>query len=261
MFAAGGFGIAIGLSLGMLGGGGSILTVPVLVYALGQPVRDAVLTSLWVVGGSSLAGALSHLRGGKLPWRSALMFGAAGIGGSFAGASVNHRLDADLVLLGFALFMVLAAVAMLRNRRESETPDAAKSCENAWRERPLMVLVVGAGVGVVTGLFGVGGGFILVPAWTLAMGCPVKVSVGASLVVIVLNASGGLISHLGVGSVDLDIAVPFTVAAVIGAVVGVRLATHVNSERLSRSFAYLVIAVAVFVIVQVLALDGVQAKP
>lgn len=261
MFVAAGFGIAIGLSLGMLGGGGSILTVPVLVFALGQPVRDAVPTSLWVVGGSSLAGALSHLRGGKLPWRSALMFGAAGIAGSFAGAWVNHRLEADFVLLGFALFMVLAAVAMLRKRRESDTLESARSCENAWRERPLMVLVVGAGVGAITGLFGVGGGFILVPAWTLAMGCPVQVSVGASLVVIVLNAFGGLISHMGVGSVDLDVAVPFTLAAVIGAVVGGRLTTRVDSERLSRSFAYLVMGVAVFVIVQVLAVDGAQAKP
>lgn len=261
MLAAAAFGLAIGLSLGALGGGGSILAVPVLVYALGQPVRDAVPTSLWVVGGSSLAGVLSHLRDGKVPWRSALMFGTAGFAGSFAGAWVNHRLDAGLLLLGFAALMVLAAVAMLRKRPDRDELAAARSCENAWRERPLMVLGVGAGVGVVTGLFGVGGGFILVPAWTLAMGCPVQVSVGASLVVIVLNAVGGLVSHMGVGSVDPAVAVPFTVAAVIGAVGGGRLATRLDSERLSRSFAYLVVGVAVFIVVQVLALDGAQAKP
>ena len=260
MLAAAAFGIAIGISLGMLGGGGSILAVPVLVYALGQPVRDAVPTSLWVVGGSSMAGAVSHLRDGKVPWRSALMFGAAGIVGSFAGAWLNHRLDANLLLLGFAVLMGLAAVAMLRKRPERDELSAAKSCENAWRERPLMVLVVGAGVGVVTGLFGVGGGFILVPAWTLAMGCPVQVSVGASLVVIVLNAAGALVSHMGFGSVDLAVAVPFTVAAVIGAVVGGGLATRIDSGRLSKWFAYLVIGVAGFVVVQVLALDGAQVK-
>lgn len=252
------FGIGIGVSLGMLGGGGSILAVPVLVYALGQPVRDAVPTSLWVVGGSSLAGALAHLREGMVPWRSALLFGGAGIAGSFGGAWVNHRLDPDLLLLGFALLMVLSAAAMYRNRPERDELAAAKSCENAWRERPLLVLIVGAGVGALTGLFGVGGGFILVPAWTLAMGCPVRVSVGASLVVIALNAGGALVSHLGFGSVDLSVAVPFTVAAVAGALVGGRLAARIDTERLERWFAYLVVAVAVFVITQVFVQEGGQ---
>lgn len=261
MFLAVAFGIGIGVSLGMLGAGGSILAVPVLVYALGQPVRDAVPTSLWVVGGSSMAGALSHLRDGNVPLRSASMFGVAGIAGSFAGAWINHQLDPDLLLLGFALVMVLAAVAMLRKRPKPDELKTAKSCENAWRERPLMVLVVGAGVGVITGLFGVGGGFILVPAWTLAMGCPVQVSVGASLVVIVLNTAGALVSHIGFGSVDLAVAVPFTVAAIIGAGVGARFANRVDSKRLSKWFAYLVIVVAVFMVVQVLSLDAAQANP
>lgn len=121
-----------------------------------------------------------------------------------------------------------------------------------------MVLLVGAGVGAVTGLFGVGGGFILVPAWTLAMGCPVQVSVGASLVVIVLNAAGALVSHMGFGSVDLGVAVPFTAAAIVGAVLGGGLATRIDADRLSKWFACLVVVVAVFVVVQVLALEGGQ---
>lgn len=248
MLVAALLGIAIGISLGMLGGGGSILAVPALVYALGQPVRDAVTTSLLVVGGSSFAGALSHLRSGRVPWRSALMFGAAGIAGSFGGAWINHRLEEDVVLIGFALLMLGAAGAMLRNRPANESEGAARSCENAWKERPFMVIAVGVGVGALTGLFGVGGGFILVPAWTLAMGCPVQVSVGASLFVIVLNSSGALFSHLGSASVDMEIAVPFTVAGIIGAIVGERLSDRVSGPRLSRWFAYLVVAVGIFVL-------------
>ena len=250
------FGAAIGVSLGMLGGGGSILAVPALVYGLGQPVRDAVPTSLLVVGGSAFAGALSHLRSGTVPWRSASLFGVAGIAGSFAGAWVNHRLDEDALLIGFSALMLVAAGAMLRKRASKEDAAAAKSCENAWRERPGMVVAVGLGVGILTGLFGVGGGFILVPAWTLAMGCPVQVSVGASLFVIVLNSFGAFISHLGTGSIDLGVALPFTVTAIVGAVIGERLADRVAGEWLSRWFAYLVVGVALFVLAQVLVLDG-----
>ena len=250
------FGVAIGVSLGMLGGGGSILAVPALVYGLGQPVRDAVPTSLLVVGGSAVAGTLSHLRSGKVPWRSASLFGAAGIVGSFAGALVNHRLDEDALLVGFSALMLVAAGAMLRKRASKEDAAAAKSCENAWRERPGMVVAVGLCVGILTGLFGVGGGFILVPAWTLAMGCPVQVSVGASLFVIVLNSIGAFISHLGTSSIDLGVALPFMIAAIVGAVIGERLADRVAGERLSRWFAYLVVGVALFVLVQVLVLDS-----
>lgn len=260
MVLAAAFGVAIGVSLGMLGGGGSILAVPVLVYGLGQPVRDAVPTSLLVVGGSAMAGALSHLRSGRVPWRSASLFGVAGIAGSFGGAWVNHRLREDLLLIGFSILMLVAAAAMLRKRGERDETAAATSCENAWRERPLMVVAVGLGVGALTGLFGVGGGFILVPAWTLAMGCPVQVSVGASLFVIVLNSGGALLSHMGSGSIDVTVALPFTAAAVVGAVVGERLAARVAGDRLSRWFAYLVVAVAVFVLAQVLVLDGSQSN-
>ncbi len=247
---------AIGVSLGMLGGGGSILAVPALVYALGQPVRDAVPMSLLVVGGSAAAGALSHLRAGKVPWRSALLFGAAGIAGSFIGAWFNRRIAEEALLLGFAVLMLVVAAAMLRKQSRKQDPDAARSCENAWRERAFTVVSVGLGVGVLTGLFGVGGGFVLVPAWTLAMGCPVQVSVGASLLVVVLNSAGGLVAHGGVGSIDMGIALPFVSAAIVGAVAGERLGERVDAPRLSRWFAYMVVGVAVLVLTQVLFLDG-----
>jgi uncharacterized membrane protein YfcA len=156
--------------------------------------------------------------------------------------------------------MLVAAVAMLRKRTQRDEAAAAKSCENAWRERPAMVIAVGIGVGVLTGLFGVGGGFILVPAWTLAMKCPVKVSVGASLLVIVLNSAGAFVAHLGSGPIDLAVALPFTAAAIAGAVVGERIADRVAGARLTRWFAYLVVGVALFVLTQVLVLDGSQTS-
>lgn len=251
-----GLGAAIGLSLGLLGGGGSILAVPALVYGLGQPVRDAVPTSLLVVGGSAAAGALSHLRSGNVPWRSATLFGAAGIGGSYAGAWINHQLDQSVLLVAFAGLMLVAAAAMLRKRGSNEDDAAAASCENAWRDRTFMVIAVGLAVGILTGLFGVGGGFILVPAWTLAMGCPVQVSVGASLFVIVLNSAGAFVSHLGFGSIELGIALPFMIAGVFGAIAGQRLADRAPGPQLSRWFAYLVIGVALFVLTQVLIIDN-----
>lgn len=244
-------GAAIGVTLGLLGGGGSILAVPALVYGLDQPVRAAVPASLLMVGSSAAAGALSHLRSGRVPWRSATLFGAAGIPGTFAGAWANHRLDQRVLLVGFAALMLAAAVAMLRKRAPGRDASAASSCEDAWRERTLMVILVGLAVGLLTGLFGVGGGFILVPAWTITMGCPVQVSVGASLFVIVLNSAGAFISHLGLGSIDLGVALPFTFAGVIGAIAGERLADRLPGHRLSGWFAYLVIGIALFILGQV----------
>jgi uncharacterized protein len=245
------FGATIGVSLGVLGGGGSILAVPALVYGLGQPIRVAVPTSLLVVGSSALAGALSHLRADKVPWLSASLFGASGIAGSFAGAWMNHRLDQTLLLVAFAVVMLAAAAAMLRKRGSDDSRAAVSSCENAWRERPAMVIAVGVGVGVMTGLFGVGGGFIVVPAWTLVMGCPVRVSVGASLFVIVLNSTAAFVSHMGFSSIDLGVAVPFAVAGVVGAVLGERFSDRLPGDKLSRWFAYLVIGVALFVLIQI----------
>lgn len=218
------FGLAIGASLAMLRGGGSILAVPALVYGLGQPVAAAVPTSLLVVGGSAAAGAISHLRSGSVPWRSALLFGGSGILGSFGGAQVGRQLEDRLLLVGFAALMLVAAAAMLRRRSSDQGKEAAASCENAWRERPLAVIAVGAGVGLLTGLFGVGGGFIIVPAWTLAMGCPVRVSVGVSLVVIVINSAAAFFPQLGFPGLDVPIATAFTLAAIAGALVGGRFA-------------------------------------
>lgn len=244
-------GLGIGLTLGTLGGGGSILAVPALVYGLGQPVARAVPTSLIVVGLSAAGGAFSHLRGGRVAWRTALGFGAAGIGGAFVGAYLNHLLAEPVVLVGFALLMIIVGVAMLR--RPEREPSASDGPRGTYWAR-----AVGAGAmtGVLTGLFGVGGGFLVVPALVLLLGLPMPLAVGTSLVVIVINAASGVFAHLGYGGFDPALSGVFAAGGVAGAVIGGHFGGRVPAARLSRWFAYLVLAVAGFVLVQALVLDA-----
>lgn len=244
-------GLGIGLTLGTLGGGGSILAVPALVYGLGQPVARAVPTSLIVVGLSAAGGAFSHLRGGRVAWRTALGFGAAGIGGAFGGAYLNHLLPEPVVLVGFALLMAVVGTTMLR-RPEGNPAGSDGPRTGYW----LRALSAGAMTGVLTGLFGVGGGFLIVPALALLLGLPMPLAVGTSLVVIVINAVSGVFAHLGYGGFDPALSGVFAGGGVVGAVTGGHFGGRIRAERLSRWFAYLVLAVAAFVLVQVLVLDG-----
>lgn len=250
------FGVAIGLSLGLLGAGGSILAVPVLVYALGEPVTSAVPTSLLVVGGAAAGGALSHLRAGRILWRTVALFGITGVGGSYLGALVNRALDERVVLLGFAALMLVAAAGMLR-RAMAGAPqmDGGRADDDLWRRRRPLVLTTGLVVGFLTGLFGVGGGFILVPALTLVLDIPLRVAVGSSLVIVVVNSLAGFVFNVGYGSIDWTIAAAFTIAGVCGAVAGGRLSERFDGAQLTRWFAYLVLAIALFVILEVLMLD------
>ncbi len=255
------FGFAVGLALGALGGGGSILSVPALVYGLGMPVREAVPTSLLVVGATAALGALLHARSGRVSLRTALPFAAAGVAGSVAGAWVHHRVSEAFVLGGLALLMVAVAVAMLRRsvrerRAELRPVPAAERADppGARLGRPSGARVAwsGAGVGFLTGLFGVGGGFLIVPAMVLSLGLPVASAVGTSLVVIAVNSAAALVAHLAVGSIALGTALVFTGGGVTGAVAGERLARSASAARLSAWFSYLVIAVGLLVLLEVI---------
>jgi uncharacterized protein len=248
--AAVGLGLVIGVLLGLLGGGGSILAVPALVYGVGMPLAAAIPTSLLVVGVSSAGAVLPRLRQRQVQWRLAVVFGGAGAAAAVAGAVVHRALEPRLVLLGFAALMIAAGVRMLAERvpvgGDCALPDGGVN----WRG--CLPKAVGSGivVGFLTGLFGVGGGFLIIPALVLLLGLPMPVAVGTSLLIIVLNAAAGFAAH--VGDVDLDYAVAavFTAAAVAGSLVAARFATRVPADRLRRWFAYLVFVVAAFVIVQ-----------
>lgn len=260
-------GFLIGLSLGALGGGGSILAVPALVYAAGQDTRAATTTSLLVVGIAALAGLVGHHRAGRVRLAVGTVFGLAGIGGSIAGSALNARLDADVLLLAFSGLIVIAAWRMLvgcpsctnvgEKRVLDESGSAASPASVATATRAgvdvATVVIVGTIVGFLTGLFGVGGGFVIVPALTLALGFTMPDAIGTSLLVIVINAAAALVARGGPAEVEWSVALPFVVAAIAGVFTGNRIADRLPAKRMLRGFAALLVGVAVFTAVSSLA--------
>ena len=333
-------GLLIGLSLGALGGGGSILTVPALVYLMGMSPHKATAASLFVVGGASLIGAVSHFRAGRVRLREGVIFGIVGVAGSYAGSIASEAVPANLLLAGFGVLMlVVAALMFTRGRRggrvgaaqvvgpdgelrpadqdDPDSPlrddgpalggpalggptgtgrhgrpagtdqvpapgrtgvaladaalaDAAEISEPgtaatvtatprpvpvagrsrlAGSPRQILIMVAAATVvGLVTGFFGVGGGFVVVPALVLALGFDMPTAVGTSLVVIVVNSISALISRIGHASMALNwpVIAIFTGAAVIGTIAGSAVAGRVNPRKLGVAFTLLIIAVAVY---------------
>jgi uncharacterized membrane protein YfcA len=237
------FAFAIGLALGLVGGGGSILALPVLVYVLGEPVKDATTESLLIVGTTALLGALDHARIRRVRWRTAVSFGVAGIVGAIGGTALNQRVGSSAILLGFAVLLLAAAVAMLRGRGEPGRPEVAPH----GRGLRLRVIPLGLGTGVLTGFFGVGGGFVIVPALTLLLGVPLTAAVGTSLLVIAITSSAAFGAHISGGSIDWAIAGAFTATSVAGALAGARLGRRLPARRLAQVFAWLVVCVAVVI--------------
>lgn len=233
-------GLAIGAVLGGLGGGGAVLTVPVLVYLFGQSAQEATTGSLLIVGVTAVIGALGHARAGNVRWRVGAAFGGAGVLAAYAGTLLNRRLDEDLLLLGFALVMVLAAGAMLR-QGEPRPRHRSRAATVAY------VALTGLGVGFLTGLFGVGGGFVIVPALVLALRLPMPVAVGTSLVVISIVSAASLASRADDLDLDWAVIAPFTAAAVAGTFAGQRIGERVSGPTLTRAFAVLLLLVAAFV--------------
>jgi uncharacterized protein len=245
-----GLGLLIGLSLGALGGGGSILTVPALVYVIGQDARAATTSSLFIVGITSVIAALGHARSGRVRWGVGVAFGVTGIAAGFAGTAVNRLVDPDVLLLAFAAVIVVAAVGMLAHSRgEEPTPQGGDAPLPARRWTPGRIgRIAGAGllVGFMTGFFGVGGGFVIVPALTLALGMSMPQAVATSLVVISINSAGALLARAGTAHFDWAVIIPFTLAAVAGSLGGKVVADRVSGATLTRAFAVLLIAVAVY---------------
>ncbi|MEU4781494.1 sulfite exporter TauE/SafE family protein [Micromonospora sp. NPDC023633] len=233
--------VLIGVSLGLLGGGGSILAVPLLVYVADLPAREAIATSLLVVGVTSAVGALPHARAGRVRWRTGLLFGVAGMAGAYAGGRLAAFVPAAVLLAGFALMMLATATAMLRGRRD----DARRRRHQLPMPR---VLLDGVVVGLVTGLVGAGGGFLVVPALALLGGLPMPVAVGTSLVVIAMKSFAGLAGYLSTVDIDPGLATAVTAAAVVGSLAGGRLAGRVREDVLRRAFGWSVAAMGVFVL-------------
>jgi uncharacterized membrane protein YfcA len=233
-------GFVIGLSLGLLGGGGSILTVPMLVYIVGQTPQAAVTASLAIVGANSALGALFHRTQGTLNWKVAILFGGAGMVAAYLSAGLSKLLPAVWLLILFAVLMILVGWLMLVRR----TSSAEERSAAAWPT----VLLVGAGVGVLTGFLGVGGGFLIVPALVMLVGLPMRMAVGTSLVVIAMNSLAGLMGHLAGAALDWGLIIIFVSSGLAGTFAGARLAHRLPADRLRMAFAIFVMLLALFLL-------------
>lgn len=229
----------MGIILGMVGGGGSILTLPILLYVLGVDERTAITTSLAVVGLTSLAALIPHARKGNVDFRTGLIFAAAGAAGAFGGGAAAAHIPPRWLLLGFITTMIAAGLAMIRGRRAREE-EAPKARAPLWR-----ILGVGLGAGALTGLVGAGGGFIVVPALALFGGLDMRRAVGTSLLVITVNTAFGFLGHNMGGAIDLPVTAAMTVAAVLGSALGSAWSRLLPPAVLRRGFGVLVMVMAV----------------
>lgn len=225
-------GLIIGLSLGFLGGGGSILTVPALVYVVGQSPHAAVTASLIIVGANAGFGSFCHRKQGTLNWQVALLFGGVGMVTSYFAAGVSAAISSVLLLVLFSLLMLVVGAVMICSRRtEDECYDP-----RGWA----VVAVTGAGVGVLTGILGVGGGFLIVPALVMLVGLPIQQAVGTSLIIIAMNSMAGVMGHLNHSTIDFQIITVFVVSGFTGAFIGSRMAKLFPPAKLRVSFAVFV---------------------
>ncbi|MCA1716094.1 MAG: sulfite exporter TauE/SafE family protein [Actinobacteria bacterium] len=238
--------VFMGLALGLLGGGGSILAVPILVYVLGFGAKEAVAASLVVVGVTSLFGAAEHWREGHIRFRVALVFGSFAAAGAYLGAQLAGFLSGAVQLSLFAVVMLVAAFFMFRDNGPSE--DGKDSSSDGAMGRLLLWLAApGLGVGVLTGLVGVGGGFLIVPALVLIAEVPMEAAVGTSLLIIAMNSFAGFAGYLGEAEIQWGLMTLFTVLAVVGSFAGAYLVQFVPQSALKRSFAVLLVIMAGFI--------------
>jgi uncharacterized membrane protein YfcA len=242
-------GALIGVLLGLLGGGGSILAVPALVYAVGLDMRQAIPVSLLVIGLASAVGAAPKIRAGQVQWRLAGVFAAVGIPATFAGTALGSHLSQRVLLIGFAAVMVVAGIRMLSGSEHTGSACEIRDGGIDWRRCAPRSIPAGLLVGLLTGLFGVGGGFLIIPALVLMLGVEMPVAVGTSWLIIVANSAAGFISHVEGLSIDWAVAGSFAATATAASLIAGHLGTRMNTDRLQRWFAYLVFAVAALVVV------------
>lgn len=238
-------GAVIGLALGMLGGGGSVLAVPALIYLLGFTPVAATTASLVIVTVTSATALVAHAQDGHVHWRTGLLFAAAGVGPAMLGGAVAGRLPDVVLTAAFALIAAVAAVRMLRPR---PAPEADRPV------RPGRAAAAGAGLGAVTGVLGVGGGFLAVPALVGVLSLRMRAAVGTSLLVITVNSLAALAMRAGTADgLDWAVIAPFAGAAVLAAWDGKRLAAKVSGPALQRIFAVVLLAVAAFMLIDAVA--------
>ena len=236
----------VGVSLGLLGGGGSILTVPILTYVLGMPPREAIAASLFIVGATSAVSMIGHAKAHRVRWKTGLLFGVAGMAGAFAGGILGGFIPGAILMVLFALMMIVTATAMIRGRKNQ----APESTDAERKPALARILLDGFLVGIATGLVGAGGGFLIVPALNLLGGLPMAIAVGTSLLVITMKSFAGLGGYLFSVQLNWPIVLAFTATAIAGSFAGVALAGRVPERALRKGFGIFVLVMGAFVLVQ-----------
>lgn len=247
-------GALIGALLGLLGGGGSILAVPALVYGMGFDVEQAIPISLIVVAAASAVGVLPKIRAKQVRWRMAGIFAAAGIPATVAGSAISRHLPQSALLIGFAVVMVVAGIRMLTDQGATGAACKIDAGQVNWRRCAPRSIGAGLLVGLLTGLFGVGGGFLIIPALVVMLGVEMTTAIGTSLLIIIANSAAGILSHLNTTSIDWAVTAAFVGTAIIGSLIAGQLGTKLDSTRLQHWFAYLVFIIAAYVLVDTLLL-------
>jgi uncharacterized membrane protein YfcA len=240
----------MGISLGLLGGGGSILAVPILKYVVGFGAKEAIASSLAVVGLTSLFAAIGHWRSGNVNLRVALIFGSVAMAGTYLGARLAVFFSGAAQLALFAVVMIVAAYFMLRENGPKSAEDGLDSDSPGKSMSYGLIVVEGVAVGVLTGLVGVGGGFLVVPALVVLGKVPMKEAVGTSLLVIAMKSAAGFVGYFGQVEVRWGYLALFTAVAIAGSLGGAYLVRYVPQEALKKTFAVFLIVMGVFILYQ-----------
>lgn len=250
--------VLVGFTMGLLGGGGSVLSVPILVIGLGLDAHRSVSAALVVVALTSVVALVPHARAGRVHWRSGAVFGGAGMLGSFGAGFVARWIPGEALLVALCVMMVVVAVMMLRAPRAARAP----SGETPTVTSPVKLAIRGLVVGAATGLVGAGGGFVVVPALVLLCRMPMDQAIGTSLFVIALQSVAGFVGHASHVDVPWDLVIPVSALAVAGSVGGAMAAGHVRPGSLRKAFGALVLAMAaVLLITRVARLRGADHAP
>lgn len=239
--------LLVGLSLGLLGSGGSILTVPVLVYLAGEQEKAAIAESLGIVGAISLAGFIPYAFKKQVHWRSVILFGLPGMAGTYAGAAIAANVSGTFQLILFSVVMILAAVMMFANGGKQNK--SASIRKHAWWK----IALEGIAVGIITGLVGVGGGFLIVPALILLGGLSMNLAVGTSLLIIALKSFSGFYKYLDVLeelaiAVNWEIIYIFSLIGAVGSLIGKAIGSKISNERLQRIFAIFLVVMGGYIL-------------
>lgn len=241
--------LLVGLSLGLLGSGGSILTVPVLIYLAGEQEKVAIAESLGIVGAISLAGFVPYAFKKQVHWRSVILFGLPGMAGTYGGAMIAGYVSGTFQLMLFAAVMIVAAIMMFRDGKKRVEVDGEVTIQHAWWK----IILEGLAVGILTGLVGVGGGFLIVPALVLLGGLPMSLAVGTSLLIIALKSFSGFFKYMDVLanlelSMNWHLILVFSLIGAVGSMVGKTVGGKISNTKLKKGFAGFLILMGSYII-------------